>query len=339
MNSPISLKKFSADYIAQRNHVYRQRVAIPSLWLQKEWWWTPRRLSASSLSGGWIEAEWGNARVFAAVPAALMEDCARNLLNTGALPLLPPALQLAVGEAIFSELADQIEASSRRPLRLVSMNAAAPDLAGMEGIEWELRSEPYAHTSELWMEPAGIKLLGAVFHKLSGSRTIRLDLSALPIPVRICVGWTTLRMHALGTLATRDVILLDESWVDEGDTVTIALGRNTAFRGSIRGALIEVTEGLTRIMEDVLDDDSQESGNPLDDLPVRLSFDLGERTLSLHELQTLAPGFTFDLGRDVRQAVQIRANGMLVGDGELVDIDGRIGVVVTSLVSRTERLN
>ena len=70
-----------------------------------------------------------------------------------------------------------------------------------------------------------------------------------------------------------------------------------------------------------------------------VGFELGERSLSLHELQTLAPGFTFDLGRDLRQAVQIRANGMLIGTGELVDIDGRIGVVVTSLLSRTEQLN
>ena len=45
----------------------------------------------------------------------------------------------------------------------------------------------------------------------------------------------------------------------------------------------------------------------------------------------LGPGHVFDLGRELRRAVIIRANGKVIGEGELVDVDGQIGVAVLSL--------
>ncbi|HZH56873.1 MAG TPA: type III secretion system cytoplasmic ring protein SctQ [Burkholderiaceae bacterium] len=70
----------------------------------------------------------------------------------------------------------------------------------------------------------------------------------------------------------------------------------------------------------------------LDAVPVRLSFDLGDRTVSLAELRCLQPGAVFDLQRPLSDGpVMIRANGALVGTGELVDLDGRIGVRVGTL--------
>jgi type III secretion protein Q len=45
----------------------------------------------------------------------------------------------------------------------------------------------------------------------------------------------------------------------------------------------------------------------------------------------LGPGHVFDLGRELRRAVIIRANGKVIGEGELVDIDGQVGVAVLSL--------
>ena len=69
----------------------------------------------------------------------------------------------------------------------------------------------------------------------------------------------------------------------------------------------------------------------LDSVPVRLSFDLGERTLSLGELKALQVGQSFDLVQPLSSAVQLRVNGALIGTGELVEIDGQIGVTITAL--------
>lgn len=70
----------------------------------------------------------------------------------------------------------------------------------------------------------------------------------------------------------------------------------------------------------------------LDAVPVRLTFDLGDRILTLSELRRLQPGAVFDLRRPLTDGpVMIRANGALLGTGTLVDVDGRIGVCIATL--------
>lgn len=69
----------------------------------------------------------------------------------------------------------------------------------------------------------------------------------------------------------------------------------------------------------------------LDALPVRLSFDLGDVALTVAQLRALQPGQTLDLGHPLAGAVRIRANGALVGEGDLVEIDGQLGVSIRNL--------
>jgi type III secretion protein Q len=66
-------------------------------------------------------------------------------------------------------------------------------------------------------------------------------------------------------------------------------------------------------------------------VPLRVSFDLGELTLSLAQLRAMQPGQVLELGHPLAGAVRIRANGALVGDGELVEVDGQLGVAVRTL--------
>jgi type III secretion system YscQ/HrcQ family protein len=78
-------------------------------------------------------------------------------------------------------------------------------------------------------------------------------------------------------------------------------------------------------------------GNPtefsdpdLDDLPVRLVFELGRVELSLGELQRLAPGALVPLARLVDEPVDIMANGRRLGRGTLVQIGDSLGVRIVS---------
>ena len=86
------------------------------------------------------------------------------------------------------------------------------------------------------------------------------------------------------------------------------------------------------------DDEHEEETNlAFDDVSVTLSFDLGSRTVQLKEAKRLKPGQTFDLGHPVTGAVYIRLNGGLVGRGELIEIDGRLGVSVLSISHRNKQ--
>jgi type III secretion protein Q len=84
--------------------------------------------------------------------------------------------------------------------------------------------------------------------------------------------------------------------------------------------------------------DSEQTGDAspvtLDKIPVHVTFDLGERRLTLAELKALQPGQVLDLGRPLTAPVNVRANGALVGRGELVEIDGALGVAIVELMER-----
>jgi type III secretion protein Q len=71
----------------------------------------------------------------------------------------------------------------------------------------------------------------------------------------------------------------------------------------------------------------------LNDLPVRLVFELGRVELSLGELQRLAPGALVPLGRPLDEPLDIMANGRRLGRGTLVQIGESLGVRIVSLAS------
>jgi type III secretion protein Q len=66
----------------------------------------------------------------------------------------------------------------------------------------------------------------------------------------------------------------------------------------------------------------------LDELPVRLSFELGQLELPLAEVSVLGPGHVFELARDESQPVDILANGRRIGRGRIVTVAGSIGVQI-----------
>jgi len=77
--------------------------------------------------------------------------------------------------------------------------------------------------------------------------------------------------------------------------------------------------------------DPDPGDSDLDDLPVRLVFELGRVELSLGELQRLAPGALVPLARPVDEPLDIMANGRRLGRGTLVQIGENLGVRIVSL--------
>jgi flagellar motor switch protein FliN len=73
-------------------------------------------------------------------------------------------------------------------------------------------------------------------------------------------------------------------------------------------------------------------------IPVRLSVELGRAEISIREVLDIDPGAVIDLDRSVGQPLDVRVNGVLIGHGEIVVIDGeRLGLRVVDIVSTAER--
>lgn len=80
--------------------------------------------------------------------------------------------------------------------------------------------------------------------------------------------------------------------------------------------------------------DSQQTLAQLDELPVTVSFDLGESALALREVKLLQPGYAFELARGLERPVTVRANGAIVGSGELIQVGDCLGVRLVELFAR-----
>jgi len=68
------------------------------------------------------------------------------------------------------------------------------------------------------------------------------------------------------------------------------------------------------------------------DMPIRLTFDLGDLVLPFKDVQSLAQGSVVNLNNPVGQSVTIRSLNRVIGIGELIDIEGQLGVKVVKLL-------
>lgn len=181
-----------------------------------------------------------------------------------------------------------------------------------------------------------------------------LDHDALPVAVCAELGWTMLRASELSSLREQDTVFIDHYQVTpEGNLWLVAGGYG--LRISPQSDSYRVIQGWTSLMSTVSEipqnefdegeffdaetvapgdsiDRPSEPGFNVDTLPVRLTFSLGERQMTLGELRSMHPGEVFDLGRPLASGpVIVRANGRWFGTGDLVEIDGRVGVALRAL--------
>ena len=64
-------------------------------------------------------------------------------------------------------------------------------------------------------------------------------------------------------------------------------------------------------------------------LPVRIQVVLSQVELSLKDLEGLTEGSIIELDEENTGSVQLATNGKIVGAGDLVEVDDRLGVQIT----------
>jgi type III secretion system YscQ/HrcQ family protein len=84
------------------------------------------------------------------------------------------------------------------------------------------------------------------------------------------------------------------------------------------------------------DDNLEQAAPLLGDIPMILVVELGRVQLSADEVIRLRPGQLIELGRSPVDPVDLVVNGKLVAKGELVEIEGSLGVKLLNLVKASE---
>lgn len=77
-----------------------------------------------------------------------------------------------------------------------------------------------------------------------------------------------------------------------------------------------------------------ESALSVDRMPIELTFETGRSKITIGELERIKEGYTFECANPVNTPVIIRANDTPIGTGELLDVDGRIGVRVIEFYNK-----
>ncbi|MGI9276200.1 MAG: type III secretion system cytoplasmic ring protein SctQ [Endozoicomonas sp.] len=173
-------------------------------------------------------------------------------------------------------------------------------------------------------------LLLAIINSLPAHQTAIMP--DIPFWASLELGRTRVPDADLRSLATGDVVFLDEHI--SGQQLIIRVNRHIAFLAEAEGTRITIKQRL-QTMDDQAPAENQapeEAGVNLNDLAVDLTFEVGQQQMSAAELQGLQSGYVFELDRPIEQPVRVRANGKMIAECSLVQIDNRLGARITRLV-------
>ena len=93
------------------------------------------------------------------------------------------------------------------------------------------------------------------------------------------------------------------------------------------------TERLKMQEEAREEEQTDESGIALEELMLTVHVELAARRISLAELTRLRVGQLLELGCQATDPVELVSEGRTLARGELIDIEGRLGVRVMQLMS------
>jgi type III secretion system YscQ/HrcQ family protein len=181
--------------------------------------------------------------------------------------------------------------------------------------------------------PVELALLGGTA-TLSAGDVASLDLGDVVVPEHWSARPTSMPDTG-GSLGVWQGVACAVS-VHGGPALRVALGTDVTLLAVERGpertsrsgspSSIDVREGALPGSHDM-----SENAVPAAEIPVELSVELGRLTMSVGELSALVAGSVLVSGIPAGQPVTLRAGAKIIARGELVVVDGELGVRIASL--------
>jgi len=259
------------------------------------------------------------------------------------LPALPGTAALEVDPAFVAGLVDRLcggTAPMPGAVSLTRIEASVLELLGLAAAEASSHSELVEQAlsprlARHCAEPASPLVVALELEALGQTGRARLLLP--PAALRALAGWpemsaaaaglaldaslrrgsTRARPEELAGLGTGDVLLLD---TDPAPAESLVLPGGYRLLGRLAGEDFHVEEmSMTEIAASI---------------PITLEVELARVPVTLGQLARLEPGASLALPVDRRGLVTLRAGERALARGELVEIDGAVGVRIVSLEGR-----
>jgi type III secretion protein Q len=252
-----------------------------------------------------------------------------------------PRLRATIAEFILAPLIKAVEGVMQAPVRFGEVHCPT-SAGGSVDFTFDVRfggSEPFPVA--IRCSPVDRAVIGGLLNRMEPVRTIIPDLT---IPVSMRAGYTTVTLTEMAALSVGSGIILDGTYLTF-QKITAVTGERfvqtctwQSLKPILDGPILRPLDAATRpfttgsLMSDGVSDNEAPFGT-VKDVPVHLVFELGRLSINVNDLETLAQGFVFDLGRPLSQSVDILSGGRRIGTGELVRIADSIGVRVTRIAT------
>jgi flagellar motor switch/type III secretory pathway protein FliN len=158
----------------------------------------------------------------------------------------------------------------------------------------------------------------AALRALSRDGGVPPALEGVPVQGSVRSGQAALDPAELAALEPGDVLLLDPA---TSGTASLRLPGGLAAHGRMADGSLEVNDVR-----------HPESGPAAGSTPVLLEVELAVVAVPLRDLARIAPGAVVPLGLDRSGRVTLRIGARAVASGELVEVDGMVGVRIGSLL-------
>jgi type III secretion protein Q len=252
-----------------------------------------------------------------------------------------------VSMGVLAYLAARVCAACAAGLRVRAPLSAAEDAHARLGdgrvLVWPLSlalSGDHAGTLRVFIAESTARALALRGHRAAR----RNDVAALNVALCAHAARVTLTRRELESLAIGDVIVPDHCALARdahgysGPIELHAIGSRRVLLHAQAEAAALTIDAVTRNGEDAMSEGkrietaARGAGARLgDDVPLELCLEVARFNLSLGELSALAPGEVLSTGRAIGEHVALSIAGRVIARGELVEVDGEIGMRVLEL--------
>ena len=264
----------------------------------------------------------GHELVVSAPPAPLIQ------LNSELVGIdvtdVPPELLAALVEACLDPLVGLLQKAGIK----LAIKGVNRDYPSEPAIRWLLSGEDGAPliAGQFWGDLPALEFLLQIWRQ---APLVPLrNLAELPVHISLECGRLTLAADELAQLESGDLLLAELiSRPAEGE-VRLQINQQTFALASWKNQLVTINR--------MSSEPPAPSSNPnqaanVETIPVRLSFSLGDTSLTVRELGSIQPGYVFEFPSPGSGQVSIYANGKLFGLGEIVELGERLGVRILEI--------
>jgi type III secretion protein Q len=270
------------------------------------------------------------------LPVSLLDEIIGKAGGLNCAQTSPQSLLLLL-EHLLSDHLSKLEAASGRAISLEAISDAAPPFPGSR-LVLQCASETGNHQLEIVLGSPAANYFAA---RAVGQDTRPAAWPEMPIEVAFRRGVARVARRLLESVRPGDVIVADAMCAK--DRVVAVAGERLAAAGLLENESLKLLAPMARLTGTEEETWSMSESTPpflqdghandsaLDDIAVKLMFEMGRKEISLGELRTITAGYIFDLSRASNSAVDIFAGSHRIGQGEIVQIGDALGVRVTRL--------